>query len=404
MIWDNLLIALQAIRANKMRSLLTMLGIIIGVAAVIAVVSIVQGLDHVISTQFEGVGVTYIMVFPRQDQQDPDLAGREVTLTYEDGLAIMERAQGIKLFNPVFFRGEQTRAGSRQHATMLLGVGPSHQEVSNHWVGQGRFFSDLDIQRAARVCMVGQEVIEELELEEPILGSDLIVGRSSFTIIGIMEREGEMFGQSQDDFVLIPITTARDIYGVEASKQLRLDFQAESPETVEMAKDQIREILRARHQIPGGVRNDFQVLLQEELLETTGAILGTITSVVGGIVSIALLVGGIGIMNIMLVSVTERTREIGVRKAVGARKSDILVQFLIEAVTISLVGGLIGVLAGWGLGILGAKAIPGFPPAHVPLWAIALGFGFAALVGVFFGTYPAAKASTLDPIEALRHE
>jgi putative ABC transport system permease protein len=404
MIWDNLLIALQAIRANKMRSLLTMLGIIIGVASVIAVVSIVQGLDYVISTQFEGVGVTYIMVFPRQDQQDPDLAGREVTLTYDDGLAVMERASGIKLFNPVFFRGVQARAGSRQHATMLLGVGPSHQEVSDHWVDRGRFFSDLDIQRAARVCMVGQEVIDELELEEPILGSDLIVGQSSFTIVGIMEREGEMFGQSQDDFILTPITTTRDIYGVEASKQLRLDFQAESAETVQMAKDQIKEILRARHRIPEGVKNDFQVLLQEELLETTGAILGTITSVVGGIVSIALLVGGIGIMNIMLVSVTERTREIGVRKAVGARKSDILVQFLIEAVTISLVGGLIGVLGGWGLGIVGAKAIPGFPPAHVPLWAIALGFGFAALVGIFFGTYPAAKASSLDPIDALRHE
>ncbi len=404
MIWDNLLIALQAIRANKMRSLLTMLGIIIGVASVIAVVSIVQGLDHVISTQFEGVGVTYIMVFPRQDQQDPDLAGREVTLTYDDGLAVMERASGIELFNPVFFRGVQARAGSRQHATMLLGVGPSHQEVSDHWVDRGRFFSDLDIQRAARVCMVGQEVIDELELEEPILGSDLIVGHSSFTIVGIMEREGEMFGQSQDDFILTPITTTRDIYGIEASKQLRLDFQAESAETVQMAKDQIKEILRARHRIPEGVKNDFQVLLQEELLETTGAILGTITSVVGGIVSIALLVGGIGIMNIMLVSVTERTREIGVRKAVGARKSDILVQFLIEAVTISLVGGLIGVLGGWGLGVLGAKAIPGFPPAHVPLWAIALGFGFAALVGIFFGTYPAAKASSLDPIDALRHE
>jgi len=403
-IWDNLLIALQAIRANKMRSLLTMLGIIIGVAAVIAVVSIVQGLDYVISTQFEGVGVTYIMVFPRQDQQDPDLAGREVTLTYDDGLAIMERASGIELFNPVFFRGVQARAGSRQHATMLFGVGPSHQEVSDHWVDRGRFFSDLDIQRAARVCVVGQEVIDELEIEEPILGSDLIVGQSSFTIVGIMEREGEMFGQSQDDFILTPITTTRDIYGVEASKQLRLDFQAESAETVQMAKDQIKEILRARHRIPDGVKNDFQVLLQEELLETTGAILGTITSVVGGVVSIALLVGGIGIMNIMLVSVTERTREIGVRKAVGARKSDILIQFLIEAVTISLVGGLIGVLAGWGLGILGAKAIPGFPPAHVPLWAIALAFGFAALVGVFFGTYPAAKAAALDPIEALRHE
>ena len=404
MIWDNLLIALQAIRANKMRSLLTMLGIIIGVASVIAVVSIVQGLDYVISTQFEGVGVTYIMVFPRQDQQDPDLAGREVTLTYDDGLAIMERASGLKYFNPVFFRGEQTRSGSRRHPTMLLGVGPFHQEVSNHWVGRGRFLSDLDLQRSARVCMIGQEVIDELELEEPVLGTDLIVGNSTFTIIGIMEYQGEMFGQSQDDFVLIPITAARDIYGVEAFKQLRLDFQAETPETVEMAKDQIKEILRTRHRIPEGTKDDFQVLLQEELLETTGAILGTITSVVGGIVSIALLVGGIGIMNIMLVSVTERTREIGVRKAVGARKSDILIQFLIEAVTISLVGGLIGVLAGWGLGIVGAKAIPGFPPAHVPLWAVALGFGFAALVGVFFGTYPAAKASTLDPIEALRHE
>ena len=404
MIWDNLLIALQAIRANKMRSLLTMLGIIIGVAAVIAVVSIVQGLDYVISTQFEGVGVTYIMVFPRQDQQDPDLAGRDVRLTYDDGLAIMERASGLRYFNPVFFRGEETRAGSRRHPTTLLGVGPYHQEVSNHWVGRGRFLSDLDLQRAARVCLVGQEVIKELELTEPILGTDLIVGSSTFTIIGVMEYQGEMFGRSQDDFVLIPITTARDIYGVDAFNQLRLDFQADSAETVDMAKDQIKEILRARHRIPEGTKDDFQVLLQEELLKTTGAILGTITSVVGGVVSIALLVGGIGIMNIMLVSVTERTREIGVRKAVGARKSDILVQFLIEAVTISLVGGLIGVLAGWGLGILGAKAIPGFPPAHVPLWAVALGFGFAALVGVFFGTYPAAKAAALDPIEALRRE
>jgi putative ABC transport system permease protein len=404
MIWDNLLIALQAIRANKMRSLLTMLGIIIGVAAVIAVVSIVQGLNHVISTQFEGVGVTYIMVFPRQDLQDPDLAGREVTLTYEDGLAIMERATGLKYFNPIFFRGEVTTSGSRRHPSMLLGVGPFHQEVSNHWVDRGRFFSDLDLQRSARVCMVGQEVIDELELEEPVLGKDLIVGSSAFTIVGLMEYQGEMLGQNQDDFILIPITTARDIYGVEAFKQLRLDFQAEAPETVDQAKDQIREILRERHRLPAGMKNDFQVLLQEELLETTGAILGTITSVVGGVVSIALLVGGIGIMNIMLVSVTERTREIGVRKAVGARKSDILVQFLIEAVTISLFGGLLGVLGGWGLGILGAKAIPGFPPAHVPLWAIALGFGFAALVGIFFGTYPAAKAAALDPIEALRHE
>jgi len=403
-IWDNLLIALQAIRANKMRSLLTMLGIIIGVAAVIAVVSIVQGLDYVIATQLEGVGASYIRVQWREDPNDPDIAGREITLTYEDGLAVYNAASAIEYFNPIFFRGERLKYRDRQHSTMLLGVGSWHQEVNNHWVEHGRFFSSLDLERRSRVCIVGRDIIDELELDDEPLGKELIVGQASFTVVGIMEEKGEIFGQSRDDLILIPITTARDLYGIDSFKRLILDFQAKSAEDVEMAKDQITEILRARHHIPEGKRSDFRVVLQEEILETTGAILGTITSVVGGVVSIALLVGGIGIMNIMLVSVTERTREIGVRKAVGARKSDILVQFLIEAVTISLFGGLIGVLGGWGLGILGAKAIPGFPPAHVPVWAVALGFGFAALVGIFFGTYPAAKAAALDPIDALRHE
>ena len=404
MIWDNLLIALQAIRANKMRSLLTMLGIIIGVGAVIAVVSIVQGLDYVIATQLEGVGASYIRVQWREDPNDPDLAGREITLTYEDGLAVLEGASAVKYFNPLFFRGERAQFRDRRHATTLLGVGSFHQEVNNHWVERGRFFSPLDLDRRNRVCIIGRDIVEELELGDEPLGQELIIGRSSFTVVGVMQEMGEIFGQSRDDIILIPITTARDLYGADSFKRLVLDFQAVGADQVELAKDQITEILRARHRIPEGKRNDFRVVLQEEILATTGSILGTLTSVVAGVVSIALLVGGIGIMNIMLVSVTERTREIGVRKAVGARRSDILVQFLIEAVTISLVGGLIGVLAGWGLGILGAKAIPGFPPAHVPLWAIALGFGFAALVGIFFGTYPAAKASALDPIEALRRE
>jgi putative ABC transport system permease protein len=404
MIWDNLLIALQAIRANKMRSLLTMLGIIIGVGAVIAVVSIVQGLDYVIATQLEGVGASYIRVQWREDPNDPDLAGREITLTYEDGLAVLEGASAVKYFNPLFFRGERVQFRDRRHATTLLGVGSFHQEVNNHWVERGRFFSPLDLDRRNRVCIIGRDIVDELELGDEPLGQELIIGRGSFTVVGVMQEMGEIFGQSRDDLVLIPITTARDLYGADSFKRLVLDFQAVGADQVELAKDQITEILRARHRIPEGKRNDFRVVLQEEILATTGSILGTLTSVVAGVVSIALLVGGIGIMNIMLVSVTERTREIGVRKAVGARRSDILVQFLIEAVTISLVGGLIGVLAGWGLGILGAKAIPGFPPAHVPLWAIALGFGFAALVGIFFGTYPAAKASALDPIEALRRE
>jgi putative ABC transport system permease protein len=404
MIWDNFRIALQAIRANKLRSLLTTLGIIIGVAAVIAVVSIVQGLNHVIAVQLEGVGATYIRVQWRDDPNDPDLAGREVTLTYEDGLAIAERATAIEHFSPIFFRGERVHFRDRQHATTLLGVGSAHQEVNNHWVERGRFFSQLDLDRRARVCIVGLDIVDELELGDDALGSQLIVGNSSFTVVGIMEEMGEIFGQSRDDLILIPVTTARDLYGRDAFNRLILDFQARTAEQVELARDQIIEVLRARHQIPEGKRDDFRVVLQEEILETSGSILGTVTSVVAGVVGVALLVGGIGIMNIMLVSVTERTREIGVRKAVGARRTDILIQFLIEAVTLSLLGGVVGVVAGWGLGVLGARAIPGFPPAHVPLWAVAIGFGFAALVGVFFGTYPAAKASALDPIEALRYE
>jgi putative ABC transport system permease protein len=296
------------------------------------------------------------------------------------------------------------RSGSHRHSTILLGVGLNHQEVGNHWVDRGRFFSDLDMARGSRVCVIGVDIIDELELQEPVIGTDLIVGDSSFTVVGVMEYQGEFLGEDHDDLVLIPITTARVIYGEEALKQLRLQFHALGPDSVDLAKEQITEILRRRHGLTEGMPSDFKVVLQEEMLEATSTILGTVTSVVAGVVSIALLVGGIGIMNIMLVSVTERTREIGVRKAIGARKTDILIQFLIEAVTLSLLGGIIGILAGWGLGVLGASAIPGFPSAHVPLWAVGVGVGFAAVVGVFFGTYPAAKASALDPIEALRYE
>jgi putative ABC transport system permease protein len=404
MIWDNFRIALQAIRANKMRSLLTTLGIIIGVAAVIAVVSIVQGLNHVVESQFEGVGAAYVMVVPRLGLVDPEMAGHEVELTYDDGLAIAEQVPAIKYFSPIFYRSEPARYGSRRHTTILLGVGLFHQEVSNHWVEWGRFFTDIDMARGARVCLIGTDIIDELELEEPVIGTDIIVGDSSFTIVGVMEVKGEMLGEDRDDLVLIPITTARNIYGVEALDQLQLRFQAVSPDSVERVRDQIVQILRRRHDLTEEMPDDFRVVLQEEMLKATGTILGTVTSVVAGVVGISLLVGGIGIMNIMLVSVTERTREIGVRKAVGARRSDVLVQFLIEAVTLSLLGGVVGILIGWMLGMAGASVIPGFPPAHVPVWAVAVGVGFAALVGVFFGTYPAAKAASLDPIEALRYE
>jgi len=404
MLVEALRMALRSIWANKLRSILTTLGIIIGVAAVIGVVSIVQGLNFWISGQLQGVGATYIMVLPRQDPNDPDVAGRDIKLTFEDGQAILERVPEIMEFTPIYFQGERVRLRDRSTTPFLLGVGASYQEVSNHLVDEGRFFSDIDSRSHAKVCLVGTKVIEDLRLGEHPLGRDIVVGNRTFTVIGVMEKQGEFLGQNRDNLVIIPFATAREIYGDNAMKQIRLDFKARAPEQVDRAKEMMTAVLRERHGLRGKTSDDFQILLQEEILKTTSSILGGITKVVGAVVGIALLVGGIGIMNIMLVSVTERTREIGVRKAVGARRTDVLLQFLIEAITLSAIGGAIGVLGGWGLGALGAKAIPGFPAAHVPLWAVLLGLGFSSFVGVFFGIYPAAKAAALDPIESLRYE
>jgi len=404
MLLENLRIALRSIMANKMRSVLTTLGIIIGVAAVIAVVSIVQGLSFWISDQLQGVGATYILVVAEQDPNNPDVAGKDVRVTYEDGAAILERVPEIVAFTPLFFRGERVRLGDRKATAFLLGVGNAYQEVVNHWVERGRFFSDLDQAGRARVCLVGRKIVEDLRLGDNPLGKDIVIGAGTFTVVGVMEKKGEFLGQNRDELVIVPFATAREIYGDDAMRQIRLDFKARSPEDVERARDLMTAVLRERHNLKPGEGNDFRIILQEEILKTTSSILGTVTQVVGAVVGIALLVGGIGIMNIMLVTVKERTREIGVRKAVGARRLDILVQFLIEAVTLSAIGGTIGILLGWGLGVLGAKAIPGFPAAHVPLWAVLLGFFFASTVGVFFGIYPAAKAAALDPIESLRYE
>ena len=404
MIWENIGIALGAIWANKMRSILTTLGIIIGVAAVIAVVSVVQGLDHVVTEMFEDVGGTYITVIAYPDPNNPDMAGRETTLTYEDGLAVMEQATSLSYFNPEFVRGSRASYRGKTRVFTLLGVGPYHQEVSSHWVEQGRFFSQLDLDRRASVVLVGTEVVEELDLGAHPIGTEITLDGGSYTVIGIMEQQGQMLGQDQDRLVLIPITTAAQQYGRDAMKQLNLNFQATSAEETELAKEQITEVLRRRHDVPEGADPDFLVLLQQEILDSISEVLDTVTAVVAAVVGIALLVGGIGIMNIMLVSVTERTREIGIRKAVGARRSDILVQFLVEAVTLCLIGGVLGVVAGAALGIVAAKLIPNFPPAHVPLWAVVVAFAFTALVGVVFGTYPAARAASLDPIDALRYE
>jgi putative ABC transport system permease protein len=404
---ENFRVALAALRANKLRSILTTLGIIIGVAAVIAVVSIVQGLQFVITKELQGVGATFVMVLPKVDQQGgPGIVPRPVRLTWEDGQAIRDGVRGVKLVSPLVGGRLPVKYRDRSYTPELVfGVNEEFPEVANYTVETGRFFSRLDLVRRRKVAAIGPKVVEELRLGADAVGKEVYVGALPVRVIGIMEPRGQSLGTDIDDLVFVPFDTALTLFGRAAGDQIQLRLQAESAEVVDQVKDEIGRLLRLRHKLPEGQPDDFEVILQDEILETVGTILGGVTAVVGGVVGIALLVGGIGIMNIMLVSVTERTREIGVRKAVGAKRQDILVQFLIEAVVLSLVGGTIGLAAGYGIGVGVAALLPGdWPPAHVPLWAVVLAFGFSVAVGVFFGIYPAGKASRLDPIEALRYE
>ncbi len=405
--FENLSIALRSLRANLMRSILTILGIIIGTAAVIAVVSIVQGLQFMIVGQLQGVGATYVMVMPLQ-RNEPGLVAKQVRLTWEDGQAILQKVPGIQAMTPMIAGNQQLKYLDRQHSALIIGCLDNYPEVNNHTVDVGRFFSRFDVEHRRKVVVVGREVVEELRLGSDPIGKEIYAGNLRATVIGVMEKRGQTLGQNVDDLALVPFDTALTIFGRNAGDQIQIRLKAESVQVLENVQEGIKGLLRQRHKIPKGEDDDFQVLVQDQILSVVSSVLGGITAVVGAIVGIALVVGGIGIMNIMLVSVTERTREIGVRKSVGGRKRDILLQFLIEAVTLSLVGGAIGVALGYGAGALTvallALADINFPPAHVPLWAVLLAFGTSSLVGVVFGIYPAGKAARLDPIEALRYE
>jgi putative ABC transport system permease protein len=402
--WENFHIAAGALRANKMRSILTTLGIIIGVAAVIAVVSIVQGLQFMITSQLQGVGTTFVIIQPKQ-QFGNVVTARPVRLTWEDGLAIERQVRNVDMITPQVFGQEELKYRDRQHRTYILGVNEDWPEVNNFAVDRGRFFSRLDLDRRNKVVVIGRTVIDELRLGDEPIGKEIYVGSVPVTVIGIMEDKGRSLGFDYNDMTFIPFDTALSVFGRDAGDKVELRLQAATSEAVDQVRDDVKRLLRDRHRIPEGEPDDFQILLQDEILKIYSSILGGVTAVVGAIVSVALVVGGIGIMNIMLVSVTERTREIGIRKSVGARRRDILVQFLIEAIALSMVGGLIGVALGYGVGALAVSLIPGdLPPAHVPLWAVVLAFGFCTLVGVAFGIYPASKAARLDPIEALRYE
>jgi putative ABC transport system permease protein len=407
MFLENLKIALRAIFANKMRSILTVLGVMIGVASVLAVVSLVQGMQYKISEDLQSIGSNYLEVFPDAGEERNPFLQRFPELTIDDAAAVRKTVGSISEFTPLFMTNSDTKAGDARHRVQLMGVAASYPEVFNHWVDHGRFFTTLDEEAKKRVAVVGVSVVEKLNITGDPIGKSVQIDGNGFTIVGVLEKKGGSFGQDRDDVVMIPFATAQTIFGADNMKRLVLAFQIRKGADLDLAKEQVSDVLRTRHHLKKGQRDDFRILAQEELLKMISKALTTTTFVMGAVVGIALLVGGIGIMNIMLVSVTERTREIGIRKSIGARRNDVLMQFLVEAVVLSGLGGIIGVMGGYALANV-ARLLLGrlveLPPVHTPLWAIVVAFGFCAVLGVIFGIYPAAKASKLDPIEALRYE
>ncbi len=405
MFGENLAIAFRALWANKMRSLLTTLGVIIGVAAVIAVVSIVQGLFFAVNNLFKDLGAGWVRVMA-QRPEGPEWEGKIIKPLYrEDADYLIEHAALVQGIAPsMYFGGITIKNGEHRSSTDVLGTVPSYMDVVSFYVDRGRFFTFLDDRQRRKVCVIGANIIEKLELDEPVVGQTIQVGPASFTIIGIMEARGELIGLNLDDYIFMPYSTGRSLFGEEQIFNTFWEVSVSQPEKMELAKTQIIDALRRRRKLPTKQDNDFTLFSQEQITSTLGTISGYATGVAGGIAGVALFVGGIGIMNIMLVSVTERTREIGVRKAVGARRDNILMQFLIEATILTVLGGALGIVLGVGLGSMAAALIPQFPPAHVPVWAVVAGFSVSALVGVVFGVYPALRAARLDPIEALRYE
>ncbi|MCP5144017.1 MAG: ABC transporter permease [Gammaproteobacteria bacterium] len=406
-ILESLRAALASIRAHGFRSFLTTLGIIIGVAAVIAMVAIIQGFSYTINQQFEGLGANSLTVQSYTPLTER-LQGRIARITPDDVELIGQRIDGIAYITPILYSQNQlnqVRFGSQSTATQISGSTYTYPEVGRIYMAAGgRFISDSDNLTRRRVAVIGDEVRKNLSLPEDPVGQFIRIGEEWVKVIGLAEPRGQVFGQNQDNFVILPFNTMRSLIGNQTNPDIFIQLTVSDIDQMEAMRERIVTLLRAAHKLSSDRDNDFRVQTSEQLTDTFTSILSSVTLVMGGIVSISLLVGGIGIMNIMLVSVTERTKEIGICKAIGAKRHQILLQFLFESLILCLLGGLAGLILGYGIAVAASAAIPNFPAAVVPLWAISLAFGFSALVGLVFGIMPAAKAANLDPIVALRYE
>ncbi len=404
---STLKISFRALRVNKMRSALTMLGIIIGVGAVIAMLAVGTGAGKRISGQIASMGSNLILVLPGSMTAGGLRlgTGSRATLNVADAEAIARECSAVSEVAPVLNGAAQVVCGDSNWATGIYGTTPDMLTVRDWGLASGRSFTDQDIRNATKVAILGQTVVDNLFGTMDPLGSIIRIKKVPFTVVGVLESKGQSaMGQDQDDLIYIPISTAqKKIFGTSIPGMVRsILVKAGSSEDLEAAEKQITELLQQRHRIGAQQENDFTVRNLTQIMQAAEESSRVMALLLGAVASVSLLVGGIGIMNIMLVSVTERTREIGIRMAVGAKTWDIRFQFIIEALTLSLTGGILGIL----LGIAASEVlstVAEWPTVISPL-SILLAFGFSGLVGIFFGFYPAYKASLLNPIEALRYE
>jgi putative ABC transport system permease protein len=395
-------VGMQAILRNKLRSALTMLGIIIGVGCVIAMIAIGAGASESIQSQIESLGSNFVMIFPGASTQGgAHLFSDQSFLTEDDANAIKSDCPSVAYMSPVVRTSAQVVSGETNWGTSIQGVGVEWPLVRTWNTVAGAFFSDSDVRAAAKVCILGGTVADNLFPAGGAVGQLVRIKNVPFKVDGVLEKKGGSMMGDQDDLVVVPYTTAmKRLTG--KNKLNSIYVSATSVGTVDQAESEITALLRQRHHLGPNQDSDFTMRSQQEFAAMSEQSSKTLSLLLASAAAISLLVGGIGIMNIMLVSVTERTREIGIRMAIGAKGTHVLVQFLIEAVTLAVFGGLIGIAAGIGASEVVSKR--GGLPVHVSPASIALAFGFSAAIGIFFGFYPARKASRLDPIEALRYE
>ncbi len=398
--------ALSAIRANAMRSALTCLGIIIGVAAVITVVAVMQGFTKQINDQLADMSpdVTNIKPFTSREQE---MLGKRAKLTYDDFLVLKARIKEAETMTALMFTWRFSGGaeyGNKSHSSRVIGTEQDYQKAYRTYPELGRFIRAEDDDKRRRVAFIGHSIIDKLDLPENPVGEYIKLGGEWFRIIGVAEKQGSLLGFDQDDYINIPISTMSALEGASAQSNVQIMFRLKEGTNEEQTIAKMKRILRQLHKLEADEPDDFEFETAEKAREQIDTFTNSATAITAGIVGISLVVGGIGVMNIMLVSVTERTRVIGTLKALGATPGFIMLQFLVEAVVLSLFGGLIGLAIGYGLSGLVSVLVPGMPGAYIPAWAVMLSFGFTSLIGIVFGLAPAIKAARLNPIDALRYE